>query len=200
VHGQSPGGIGVYGQSTSGWAGYFQGNVHVTGTCCSAGAGSFEIDDPLDPANKYLYHTSVESPDMMDIYNGNVTTDANGEAVVSMPPYFEALNRDFRYQLTVIGQFAQAIVSEKIKDNHFVIKTDKPNVEVSWQVTGIRQDGYANAHRTPVEENKPAAEQGKYLYPTELGQPASLGVDYDQQQKVQQERQQEMQQGQQPPR
>jgi hypothetical protein len=85
-----------------------------------------------------------------------------------------------------MGQFAQAIVSEKMKDNHFVIKTDKPNVEVSWQVTGIRQDGYANAHRTPVEEDKPQSEQGKYLHPTELGQPASLGVDYEKQQKMQQ--------------
>jgi hypothetical protein len=196
VEGYSTSGPGVYGSSGSSWAGYFQGNVHVTGTCCSAGAGSFEIDDPLDPANKYLYHSAVESPDMMDIYNGNITTDANGEAVVSMPPYFEALNRDFRYQLTVMGQFAQAIVLEKMKDNHFVIKTDKPNVEVSWQVTGIRQDGYANAHRTPVEIDKPAGEKGKYLYPTELGQPASLGVNYDQQQKMLKE----TEQGQQPPR
>jgi hypothetical protein len=153
----------------------------------------FKIDDPLDPANKYLYHTSVESPDMMDIYNGNVTTDANGEAIVDLPDYFQALNRDYRYQLTVMGQFAQAIVWSKMKDNHFVIKTDKPNVEVSWQVTGIRQDGYANAHRTPVEEDKPAAEQGKYLHPTELGQPASLGVDYAQQQKMLQQGQQEQQ-------
>jgi len=103
-----------------------------------------------------------------------------------MPAYFQALNRDFRFQLTVMGQFAQAIVSEKMKDNHFVIKTDKPNVEVSWQVTGIRQDAYANAHRTPVEEDKPADEKGLYLHPTELGQPASLGVDYENQQKMQQ--------------
>jgi len=130
--------------------------------------------------------SAVQSPDMMDIYNGNITTDDKGEAIVTMPPYFEALNRDFRYQLTVMGQFAQAMVSSKIKDNKFVIKTDKPNVEVSWQVTGIRQDAYANAHRTPVEVAKPANEQGKYLHPTELGQPASLGVDYEKQQKMKQ--------------
>ena len=40
----------------------------------------FVIDHPLDPANKYLYHASVESPDVMNIYNGNVVTDANGRA------------------------------------------------------------------------------------------------------------------------
>lgn len=143
------------------------------------------IDDPLDPQNKYLYHSSVKSPDMMDIYNGNVTTDANGEAIVTLPAYFEALNRDYRYQLTVIGQFAQAIVSREIADNHLSIKTDKPDIKVSWQVTGIRQDPYANAQCIPVEEDKPAGEQGKYLHPTELGQPASLGVDYEREQKMQ---------------
>ena len=49
----------------------------------------------------------------MNVYNGNVTTDANGDATVILPDYFEALNRDFLYQLTVIGQFAQAIVKDR---------------------------------------------------------------------------------------
>jgi hypothetical protein len=142
------------------------------------------IDDPLDPANKYLYHSAVQSPDMMDVYNGNITTDDKGEAVVQMPNYFEALNRDFRYQLTVMGQFAQAIVWQEIKDGKFVIKTDKPNVKVSWQVTGIRQDAYDNAHRAPVEEDKSAEEKGKYLHPTEYGQPASSGIGYEERQQM----------------
>src|SRR5439155_26670658 len=110
--------------------------------------------------------------------NRNVTTDANGDATITMPDYFDSLTRDFRYQLTPIGQFAQAMVSSEIKENKFSIKTDKPNVKVSWQVTGIRQDAYANAHRTPVEENKTGDEQGKYLYPKEYGQPDSMGMDY----------------------
>ena len=170
---------GVYGRtsSASGYAGYFQGNLHTTATL-SKSAGSFKIDHPLDPANQYLYHSFVESPDMMNIYNGNVTTDAEGLAVVMLPDWFQALNRDFRYQLTVIGQFAQAIVAQEIEDNRFIIRTDKPQVKVSWQVTGIRQDAYANAHRIPVEEAKPAEEAGLYLHPLELGQPADLGLDY----------------------
>jgi hypothetical protein len=160
------------------WAGYFFGNVYVNGTLSKAG-GSFKIDHPLDPANKYLEHSFVESPDMMNVYNGNITTDANGDATVALPDYFEALNRDFRYQLTVIGQFAQAIVKDEVKHNQFTIKTDKPNVKVSWQVTGIRQDAWANANRIPVEEDKPADEQGTYLYPQGYGQPASKGLDYE---------------------
>jgi hypothetical protein len=144
------------------------GNVNIKGNLAKGG-GSFKIDHPVDPLNKYLYHSFVESPDMMNVYNGNIITDKHGVATVLMPDYFEALNRDFRYQLTVIGQFAQAIVAQEIDKNHFVIKTTKPGVKVSWQVTGIRQDAYANAHRIQVEEEKPQAERGRYLHPDAFG-------------------------------
>jgi hypothetical protein len=175
----SGGGTGVHGGSATGYSGYFDGKVHVTGLLEKAGGG-FKIDHPLDPANQYLYHSFVESPDMMDVYNGNVTTDEHGDATVVLPEWFEALNRDFRYQLTVVGkQWAQARVEEEIQDNRFSIKTDKPNVKVSWQVTGIRHDPWAEQHRIPVEEEKPPAERGKYLHPKEYGQPETLGLDYD---------------------
>src|SRR5208283_4202061 len=124
-------------------------NAEVIGTL-SKGGGSFKIDHPLDPAGKYLYHSFVESPDMMNVYNGNVTTDKRGLATVVLPDYFGALNRDFRYQLTVIGQFAQAMIGKEISHNRFTIRSNKPGVKVSWQVTGIRQDAYANAHRIQV--------------------------------------------------
>jgi hypothetical protein len=140
------------------------GDLWVVGSI-QKGSGTFKIDHPLDPANKFLSHSFVESPDMMNIYNGNVTTDARGMATVELPTYFEALNQDFRYQLTVIGQFAQAIVAKEIADNRFTIQTDKPKVKVSWQVTGIRHDAYAEAHRVVVEEEKPAKERGTYLHP-----------------------------------
>ncbi len=153
------------------------GNVDILGTL-SKGGGSFKIDHPLDPANKYLYHSFVESPDMMNIYNGNVTTGASGEAAVELPEWFETLNRDFRYQLTVIGQFAQAIVAGKVANHQFIIKTDKPNVEVSWQVTGIRQDAFANAHRIPVESEKVPADRGHYLYPELVGAPETARIGY----------------------
>jgi len=155
--------------------GFYAGNLNVTGKL-TKGSGSFKIDHPLDPANKYLSHSFVESPDMMNVYNGNVTTDRHGFATVNLPDYFEALNGDFRYQLTVIGQFAQAIVAKKIASNTFVIRTSRPHVEVSWQVTGIRHDAYANAYRIPVEEEKAAGEQGYYLHPEVFGQPESKGI------------------------
>ena len=158
-----------------GVAGYFSGDVFVSGTLAKSG-GSFKIDHPVDPANKYLSHSFVESPDMKNIYDGVATTDASGGAVVVLPDWFGALNQDFRYQLTVIGQFAQAIVARKIEGNRFAIRTDKPNVEVSWQVTGIRKDAWAQANRIPVEQLKTREERGRYLHPELFGQPADKSL------------------------
>jgi len=167
----SAGGFGIFGYGISGysWAGWFQGDVNVTGNLSKSG-GSFKIDDPVDPANKYLYHSFVESPDMKDMYDGTATTDASGNATIQLPKWFQALNRSFRYQLTPIGQFAQAIVATEVENNQFTIKTDKPYVKVSWQVTGTRHDAWANAHRIPVEVEKPKEERGYYIHPELFGQ------------------------------
>src|SRR4029077_13612543 len=101
--------VGVWGISSSGVAGQFSGNVKVTGTL-SKGGGSFKIDHPLDPENKYLYHSFVESPDMKNIYDGVVTTDGGGNACIDLPEWFGVLNRDFRYQLTVVDPSMFALV------------------------------------------------------------------------------------------
>jgi hypothetical protein len=156
-------GVGVHAIAPSGQALLADGNVAINGTL-SKSAGSFRIDHPLSPKTHYLSHSFVESPDMMNIYNGNVTTDADGYAEVTLPDWFESLNRDFRYQLTVIGSFARAAVWEKIRDNRFVIRTSEPSVEVSWQVTGIRDDPYARANPIEVETPKPEDEVGSYQF------------------------------------
>ena len=66
----------------AGGNGFYAGNLNVTGKL-TKGSGSFKIDHPLDPANKYLSHSFVESPDMMNVYNGNITTDRHGLATVN---------------------------------------------------------------------------------------------------------------------
>jgi len=188
VRGQSDssGGYGVYGfnPTANGWAAWFDGKVRVNGTLTKS-AGSFLIDHPLDPANQYLSHSFVESPDMKNIYDGVVVLDASGEATVSMPDWFQALNgdekyqSDYRYQLTPIGAAMPGLyIAQKIEGNTFRIAGGAPGMEVSWQVTGIRHDPYAEANRIPVEQPKPANEQGTYLFPALYGQPASLGVNY----------------------
>jgi hypothetical protein len=178
--------FGVYGLAdsnvTNSWAGYFSGRAHVTSTL-SKGAGTFMIDHPLDPENKFLYHSFVESPDMMNIYNGNVITDHNGYATITMPDWFDALNRDFRYQLTVINEgneyeFVLVQVVRRMQDGQFSIRTSHPHTEVSWQVTGIRQDAFAEANRIQVEVEKSPQDRGLYLHPEAFGQPAEKGIDW----------------------
>ena len=184
VYGYSPSGYGVYaGASPSGYGlyvagkGQVVGNLDVVGTL-SKGGGSFKIDHPLDPANKFLYHSFVESPDMKNVYDGVATLDVAGEATVTLPDWFEALNRDFRYQLTALGQAAPDLhVKSKLHNGAFSIGGGTPGQEISWQLTGIRQDAWANANRIPVEEEKAADERGLYLHPTVHGQPAARGID-----------------------
>ncbi|HEY0704234.1 MAG TPA: hypothetical protein VGD60_15795 [Candidatus Acidoferrales bacterium] len=170
-------GTGVVGVNAAGGkAGYFAGDVQVTGNL-SKGGGSFKIDDPIAPAEKYLSHSFVESPDMMNIYNGIATLDARGQAVVQMPEWFDALNRDFRYQLTALGAPGPRLyIAEKVHDNQFKIAGGKKGQEISWQVTGIRHDAWANAHRIPTEEEKPANEQGHYIHPELFGAPPEQGI------------------------
>jgi hypothetical protein len=181
-------GYGVYGFQYNGgdYAGLFDGNVRVNGTLTKT-AGSFKIDHPLEPSNKYLQHSFVESPDMMNIYNGIVTLDADGEAVVELPAYFQALNKDFRYQLTCIGEYAPVYIAQEIMNGTFKIAGGKSGMKVSWQVTGVRQDPFANAHRIEVEVEKTGKERGKYLHPKEYGMPESMGMNYEESQRIEQE-------------
>ncbi len=171
VYGRSDEGIGVFGAAAYDFAGYFEGNVRVAGQLSKSGGG-FTIDHPKDPEKQYLSHSFVESPDMLNVYSGNVTTDKNGKARVRLPSYFADLNTDFRYQLTVIGDFARAVVAKEIKNNAFTIRTDKGRVKVSWQVTGVRKDAWAKANRIEPEQKKRKHERGKYLHPELFGKKA----------------------------
>jgi len=163
--------------NSAGNAARFTGNVVVTGNLTvsgtvAKGGGSFKIDHPLDPENKYLYHSFVESPDMMNIYNGVAVLDAGGEASVELPNWFEALNRDFRYQLTPIGAPGPNLyIAQEVIGNTFRIAGGGPGTKVSWQVTGIRHDPYANENRIQIEVDKPANERGTTLYGRKTSNP-----------------------------
>jgi len=154
------------------------GDLAATGALIGA-SKNFKIDHPVDPTNKYLMHTSVESPDMKDIYDGVTMLDENGQARVELPSYFEALNKDFRYQLTAIGAPGPNLyVAEEVSGNHFLIAGGQPGAKVSWQVTGIRHDAWANANRSPVEVEKAESEKGLYLHPEAFGVPIEKSITY----------------------
>lgn len=149
----------------------FAGNLTLRGTLTAA-AKNFKIDHPLNPKNEYLSHTSVESSEMMNIYTGNAILDNSGGAVVSLPKWFEALNADFRYQLTAIGAAAPGLhIAQEIAHHQFSIAGGAPGMKVSWQVTGVRHDAYAKTHPLVVEVKKSETERGHYLNPDAYGAP-----------------------------
>jgi hypothetical protein len=171
-------GAGVEGSATNtiagSWAGRFFGNVTIAGSL-SATSKSFRIDHPQDPANKELWHASIESDQYINVYSGNITTDAAGYATITLPAWMEATNHNFRYQLTVIDEgeqqtdFVMARVVQKVANNQFAIKTSAPNVEVSWQLTGERKDAWALKNPLQVEQNKLEQNRGKYINPEAFG-------------------------------
>jgi len=185
-------GRGVYGvaTSTSGIAYGVKGDadsngygVYAGGNLGASGFKSFRIDHPLDPENRYLLHYSAEGPEPLNVYSGNITTDAQGIAWVTLPDWFEEINRDFRYLLTVVddgdvNDFVQAKIVQKIRGNRFSIKTSRPHVEVSWEVKGVRNDLWVRAHGAPVEAEKLGAERGTYQHPELYGKPKDMGLDY----------------------
>lgn len=165
----TPGGVGVTAIAGSG------GNaIACSGNFSASGTKSFRIDHPADPENMYLMHYCSEGPEPLNLYSGTVTTDAKGESWVRLPAYFESINRDFRYSLTVVDDtdsesFVQAKVARKIKDNQFKIRTSSPNVEVSWRVEAVRNDLYVRTHGAPVEVEKGIEFRGTYLQPELYG-------------------------------
>ena len=168
---------GVYGRN-----GYNIGTygVYALGNTGASGTKSFRIDHPSDPENKYLLHYSAESPMPQNFYVGNVVTDAKGFAWVELPDYFQQINANFKYQLTVVGKtFAQAVVWEKIQGNRFQIRTNQPNVEVSWEVKADRNDEFVKRSRPKDVLDKDEQERGTYQHPEFFGMPAERGLDYD---------------------
>ena len=180
------GGIGIFAihgagrtGETDGDAGQFIGNVTISGDLDVTGTKNFKIDHPLAPEHKYLYHAAIESAEVLNLYSGNVRLDANGEAIVKLPEWFEAVNRDFRYALTSIGTPAQGLyIAEEVSNNKFRIAGGLPGAKVSWQVTGIRSDAAMRIHPFKVEKDKSELERGTYLDPGAFNQPEERSVEW----------------------
>ncbi|MBD3287773.1 hypothetical protein GF337_03125 [candidate division KSB1 bacterium] len=155
--------------SGAGRAGYFAGDVHVSGTLTCSNK-QFLIDHPLDPANKILRHSCIESPEMINIYKGRATLE-NGRIEIQLPDYFDALNHPEgrEINLTPINGWSPLFLEGEINNNHFIVKTTKegnPEQEFSWIIYGVRNDEYARNNPIIVEEEKGVNnryKRGEYL-------------------------------------
>jgi hypothetical protein len=150
------------------------GSTEVLGSLDVAGTKNFRIDHPLDPENKTLRHFCSEGAEPLNVYSGNAVTDGHGYATVILPDYFESINRDVRYQITVVDEgdgagFVHAKVARKVRDNRFVVRTSAPRVEFSWRVEGVRNDAWIRTHGFRAEAEKRAGERGTYLAPDLYG-------------------------------
>jgi len=158
--------------SSGGYGVFSIGRLAVT-----QGTKDFKIDHPLDPENKYLNHFSAEGPQPYLLYRGNVVLDANGQAWVELPDYFESINRDVHYQLTPIGGPGPDLhIASKVQNNTFHIAGGSPGLEVSWTVTGIRNDQFIRDNPVSDVEDKSIEHRGKYLSPQLFGQPETMGI------------------------
>lgn len=151
----------------------------VLGNSITVGTKQFAIDHPLDPENKILHHYCSEGPAPYNVYKGRVQTDARGLAWARLPDYFEAVNKDPDYQLTVIDgsdEFVLAKVTREVRDGQFQIRTSKPGVTVCWEVRAVRNDRWVRQGGYGDVEVKQPAEKGKYLVPQLYGQPPTRGI------------------------
>jgi hypothetical protein len=170
--------FGVYASTASsgGYAGVFSGPVQVSGFLSKLGGG-FKIDHPLEPARRYLVHSFVEAPEMLNVYSGRIKLNARGRATVRLPRYFEAENSEHRFQLTALGAPAPNLhVAKEVANNRFTIAGGPAGLTVSWQVTGVRNDAWARKNPMRVEPLKAKADRGKYLVPRVHGKPQSEGI------------------------
>ena len=175
---EARGGLGLNG-ATNGLSGRFIGGVEIMGDLNVTGTKNFKIDHPLDPENKYLVHAAIESAEVLNIYSGNARLDANGEAVVHLPEWFQAINRDFRYSLTPIGAAASGLyIAQEISNSHFKIAGGVAGVKVSWQVTGVRSDRGLLIRPFRAEQDKPERERGTYLNPEAYGQVEERSIEW----------------------
>lgn len=165
--------VGIYGETNDPGTGF---GVYSNGNFGASGTKAFVIDHPIDPENKILKHFSMESPEVLNLYRGNVVLDNNGEAVVELPDYFESINTNFSYNLTPIGAPVNLYIKEKIANAKFVIAGGNPNMEVSWTVYAERNDKYMQQYPEAGAVEIEKRQKGKYLNPEIYGQPDSKSV------------------------
>jgi hypothetical protein len=171
--GAGTGAVGVYGVGD--WintrnAGYFEGDVTVSGILYTPNS-ILQWDHPETPARRWYRQAVIGSFEQVSVIGGNAVTDANGRVRVKVATLFARHHTDIRYQVTPLGEYQQVYVAAKLdRGGRFTIAADRPGLEVSWQLTGVRTDPAARDQPLRVEARKPRRYQGRYLQPTLFGE------------------------------
>ena len=171
-----------YGIGVQGEGGGENFGLYAIGNSGASGTKSFNIDHPLDPDNKTLKHFSIESNEILNLYRGTTVFDSNGNASIKLPEYFNAINKDFSYQLTPVGAaMPNLFIKNKINSTgEFTISGGINNKEVSWVVYGVRNDKYLqvnpNQRKTVIE--KPNHYKGRYWDVKSWGKTDEEGILY----------------------
>lgn len=139
-------------------------NHYFTGT-----KSGFIIDHPLDPENKWLIHSPVESDRLRVVYDGEVTLDARGEAVVTMPEWFGPLTKNVRVMLSCVDSHMPVYVTD-IRARRFTIAGGTSGRRVFWTLSAERADPWAEQRPLEIETNKPNDERGTLFAWREYGE------------------------------
>lgn len=152
--------------------------VFSNGNFAATGTKSFIIDHPSNPENKFLRHFSTESNEVLNIYRGNAVFNENGEAIITLPEYYDDINKNPSYNLTPVGGFAQLYVKEEISGGTFIIGGGTVGQKVSWTIYAERNDRYLQEYpaQRDVELEKREGQKGTYLMPQLYGQPTEKAM------------------------
>lgn len=116
--------------------------VKIIGDLSVSGVKNFDIKDPrYGDENRRLIHSSLEGPEVGVYYRGEGEL-SNGEAIVELPAYFEALTlKEGRtVQLTARGNEPYFLSAGEIRDGKFRVVGTKPDGKFYWEVKAIRGD------------------------------------------------------------
>lgn len=172
--------VGVIGQHPAGGGGGLgSAAVVAIGNLTATGTKAFQIDHPLDPANKVLKHFSIESDEVLNVYRGSVTFNQQGEAEVTMANWFHSINSNsITYHLTPIGAPADLYIKSEIQNGKFTIAGGRAGMKASWMVYAERNDPYLqkNPSQRTVEFDKKPNQKGKYFMPELFNQPSNMRI------------------------
>lgn len=117
--------------------------------------------------DRLLY--AFETPEYLFATYGKATTNADGYLEVEIEPMFlETINTDSKNYHVFVSPYENATAYAcYLETDRFLIKSDKPNIEVSWQLVAYRKDYEDFYLETPDSnsEKSPALIQ----YPLESG-------------------------------